>query len=120
MTAFNYTRAKATADRLITRFGQPGTLQRMTTGGPAYNPNAAAPMDYPVVFLVTDYSLAEIDGSRILATDKRVYMAVRSLEIEPSTADQLVGDGAKPFSIVEVKPLQPGATTVLYELRCRR
>ena len=117
---FDYTRSKASADRLITRFGQSATLRRPSTTGAAYNPTPGDPDNHPVTVVTLDYSTSEIDGTRILATDRRVLMAKRSLAIEPTSSDKLVIGGVSYSIIPPVKPLSPGGVVVLYELQARK
>lgn len=119
MTAFDYARPKATADRLITRFGQSGTLQRPSTTGPDYNPTIGTPTPYTVTFAVTEYADREIDGERIKSTDKKVLLAKGSLAIEPKTSDKLLIGGVA-HSIIRVEPLAPGGTVVMWTLQVRR
>ena len=118
MTAFDYARSKASADRLLTRFGQTGTLRRQTSTGTSYNPTVTN-TDYACTFVVLDYANREVDGTRILATDKRVLLAKKSLAIEPTTADKLLIGGVE-HKLIAVKPISPGGTTILYELQVRR
>lgn len=120
MTAFDYGRTKATADRLIERFGQSGFLRRRTTTGPEYDPTDGDPADHACRFAVTDYEASEIDGSRVLATDKKALLAKGSLSIEPALSDLLVESDGAVYKIVAVKSLKPGSTVVLWELQCRR
>lgn len=118
MSGFDYGRSKATADRLIARFGQVGQLQRVTKGGTPYNPTETTSyVDATIVVL--DYDVREIDGSRVLATDKKVLMAKKDLAITPTTSDRLlIGGVAHP--IVDVRPLAPGGTVVLWQLQVRK
>lgn len=116
---FDYARSKATADRLLTRFGQAATLRRPTTSGTAYNPTQGTPTDYTATVVVTDFSNREIDGTRVLATDKKALMAKASLAIEPTTSDKLLIGGVA-HSIVRVETLSPGGTTLAWTLQCRR
>jgi hypothetical protein len=119
VTAFNYARSQATADRLIKRFGQTGTLRRPTSTGPGYNPTAGEPEDHSCTFVVEDYTNREIDGARILATDKKVLLSKVGLAIEPATSDKLVVAGAE-HHIIRIAPLSPAGTVVFYELQVRR
>lgn len=121
MTAFDYARSRATADRLIKRFGQAGAIRRsVTTGGQSWNPGSGSTVttDYPCTLVLLDYSAREIDGSLIRATDKRVLIAKADLMIEPLQSDGLV-IGGKAYSIMNVSPLSPGGTVVLYEVQAR-
>lgn len=118
MTAFDYARSKATADRLIARFGQSATLRRQTNTGTSYQPTITT-TDYACTIVVLDYDLREIDGARVLATDKKVLLAKGSLAIEPTTADKLLIGGVA-HSLIDVRPLSPAGTVVLYQLQARR
>ena len=120
MTAFDYARPKATADRLITRYGQTATLRRPTTsGGTSYNPGTVTNADHACTIAVLDYSSREVDGTRIQRTDRKVLMAKASLSIEPATTDKLE-IGVDELKIVDVKPLSPAGTVVFWELQVRR
>jgi hypothetical protein len=117
--SFDYARSKATADRLISRFGQTATLRRPTVSGTAYNPSAGTPTDYSATVVVLDYDRREIDGTRILAADRKVLLAAGTLAIEPVTSDKAVIGGIE-HSIIDVAPLNPGGTVLLYQLQVRR
>ena len=68
MAGFNYLRSQATADRLISKFGQVGAIQRSAPGaGPANDPGPATVTSYSVAIAVLEYSNSEIDGTRIVA-----------------------------------------------------
>lgn len=119
MTAYDYSRPKASADRLIAKFGQAGTLRRSTSTGPAYNPTAGAPADYACTFVVDSFKAFEVDGTRVKASDLKVLLAKGSLAIEPSVSDKLLIGGVA-HTIVNVEPLAPGGVTVMWTLQCRR
>lgn len=121
MTAYNYGRLKSTADRLIAKYGRTGTLRRPgTPTGPTYDPTPGTPADYAVTYVVEDYRNGEVDGARILQSDKRLHMAVASLAVTPKTSDTLVETDGSVYKIIDVKPLQPGAATLLWEIQARR
>lgn len=120
MTAFDYARMTATSDRLIERFGQAGAIRRRTTTGPAYDPTQGDPVDHACQLVVSDYSAMEVDGTRVLATDKKVLLAKGDLTIEPGLDDVVVETGGAVYKIVSIKPLKPGSAVVLWELQVRR
>ena len=122
MTAYDYARAKATADRLIEKFGQLGAIRRTGAGtGPEYDPTPGATTDYPARFAMLDYEASEIDGTRVLATDKKALLAVGSLTISPALEDKLVeADGTVYRIVPPLKPLSPAGTVVMFEVQCRR
>jgi hypothetical protein len=117
---FNYGRMTSTADRMIERFGVAGTLRRRTTTGPAYDPTEGSPVNHACRFVVSDYSATEIDGTRVLATDKKVMLAKGSLTVEPRLSDLLVDPASSSYKIVAINPLQPGPDIVMWELQVRR
>lgn len=118
---FDYARAKATADRLIQRFGQTGTLRKAgASTGPAYNDTPGAPVDHSCRFAIVAFEQREIDGARVLATDKKAILAKGSLTVEPLPGDTLVDAAGAAYSVVDVMPLNPAGTTVMYEMQVRR
>lgn len=117
MTAFDYDRAEATAQRLITKFGQSGTIRRVTNGGTPYDPTQVE-TDFACTLVVIDYENSMIDGTRIQAGDKRVFVSTEGLTIEPTTADKVLVSSTE-HSIINVMPLNPGGTVVFHELQTR-
>lgn len=115
---FDYARSRVVADRLISRFGQEATLSRPVSTGPAHNPVEGTPQIHSVRLVVEEYRQNEIDGTRVLRTDKKVLLAKAALTIEPTTTDQLL-IGGKAHAIIDVRPLNPGGSVVLYEIQAR-
>lgn len=120
MATFDYAESKADADELIEEFGQSGYIRRTPTTGTAYNPTQGTPVDHACTFVVTDYTTREIDGTRVLSTDKKVLLAKGALTIEPLTSDRLLDPAVPGYKIVDVAPLSPAGTVVMYQLQCRR
>lgn len=118
MTSFGYARPAATAGRLIARFGQSGILRRTINSGTSYDPSGTSE-DHACTFAVEVYRAFEVDGTRIRATDKKVLLSKGSLAIEPATSDKLLIGGVE-HSIVNVEPLAPGGSAVMFTLQCRR
>jgi len=119
MSAFDYAETKADVDELIAEFGQAITLRRYEAGGEAYDPTAGGPYDVQVVGAVIDYALREIDGTRVLATDKKVLVAVGDATDPPTPAHRLVVSGVE-HAIVSVSTLAPAGTVVMWTLQVRR
>ena len=129
MTAFNYARTRATAERLIARFGQVGALRRTTSNNDPFNPGMTT-ADHRCTFAVLDYAKKDIDGSLIRQTDQLVYLSTAGLTISPETQDKLIVGGtwqASPvklngtvMTIVNVKPLSPAGTVLMWELQVRK
>ena len=120
--AFDYTRARATADRLLTRFGQSATLrQTSTTGGDPWDPSSGTTttMDTTITAAVLEYANGEVDGTLIQASDRKVYVSAEGVAVNPAPADVLI-IGFDVLSIVNVKPLSPAGTVVFWEVQARR
>lgn len=116
MVAFDYTRPRATATRLIERFGQTVTFHRVTTEtGDAWNPTQTT-TGYSAKAAVLGYEDSEIDGTMVQAGDRKLYVSV--FDIEPTTSDKVV-IGAETLRVVNVKPLNPAGTVVFFEVQCR-
>jgi len=120
LTAFDYARSKSTAESLLAKFGQTVTLKRDTAGaGPAYNPGAPTTTSYSATAVVLDYSDYERDGTFIQTGDKKVYLSTSGLSITPALSDKMVVN-SDTHSIINIKPLNPGGTVLLYEIQIRR
>ncbi|WP_146617680.1 hypothetical protein [Rhodoplanes serenus] len=119
MSAFDYARSRATADRLIARFGQSGAIRRAgAPSGDPWNPTAGESTDHPCALVVLAYDTREIDGTLIRSSDRKVLVAAGGLAVEPTAADRIVIGGTA-LEIVRVAPLAPGGTVVLYEIQAR-
>lgn len=117
MSRFDYSGVKATAERLIRRFGQDATLVRETQGGDPWDP-VTSNTEFACQAAVMAYSQNLIDGTRIQADDRQIYLSTESLTITPTTSDSLSVGGVS-FSILNVRPLNPGGTVVFYEIQAR-
>lgn len=119
MPAFDYARAAQTAERLIRKFGAAGAIRQQTPGsGPSYDPGEPESTDHAANMVVTSYTNREIDGQRILATDRKALVEP-SVGVEPTTADLLVTPDGSTLAIIDVTLLRPATTTVLYVLQVR-
>lgn len=122
MANFDYARARATADRLLTKFGRTATLrQTSTSGGDPWDPGSGTTTttDTTVTAAVLEYANSEIDGTIILASDRKVYVSAEGIAVTPVPADVLIV-GPDTLSIVNVKPLNPAGTVVMWELQVRQ
>lgn len=121
MTAFDYSRPLATANRLIERFGQLGAVARPgEPTGPSYDPGEPEPVLTPARFVITGFDAKEIDGSRVLATDKKALVAPGALTSPPSPEHRLVEANGVSWNIVHVDILRPAETDLLYTLQVRK
>jgi hypothetical protein len=116
MSTFDYSRAVATAKRLIARFGQDATLIQIANSGPAHNPTQVE-TDVSIKAAVFDYTLREREGSLIEQGDKKVYISTEGVP-SISVADK-IEFGSERQSIINLIPLSPGGTVVFYEAQVR-
>jgi hypothetical protein len=118
VTGFDYARPRATADRLIKRYGMAGKLIRAKERDP-YDPNPAEGFDeYPCRVVVTEFSLRDRESSLIEANDRKLLIAAEGLAVEPKGEDRIEVGGAS-FEIVAVMPLKPADTAILYTVQAR-
>ncbi len=118
MSSLFYDRMAQTANRLIDKYGRSITFRRATLSGSNFNPTVATE-DFTATAAIIDYSSREIDGTNILAGDKRALVKVEDLEIEPQPTDICFIGGVK-HKVVQVRPTNPGGTVVMYDVQLRR
>jgi hypothetical protein len=120
MATFDYARARSTAERLIARFGQSGTIRRYTpVGGESYDPEAFIPDDFACTLVDLDYDERQIDGTLIMRGDRMVYMSTAGLTIRPELSDKIVIAGTE-HAIKNIMPLSPGGVDVMFQLQARK
>lgn len=118
MAQFDYARARATAERLIARFGQAGVIRRVVKSGTSYDP-VLTPTDHACTLVDLDYAERNIDGALIKRGDRMVYLSTSGLAIRPELSDKVVIGGVE-HAIQNVMPLAPGGTDVFFQLQARR
>lgn len=114
MAQFDYARARATAERLIAKFGTTGAIRRSVTSGPDYDPEITE-TDYACTLVILEIDISKIDGTLIQQGDRMVYVSTKGLTIEVTVSDTLVIAG-KEHVIKQCRPLSPAGLTVYYEL----
>lgn len=110
--AFNYTRSKATAERLLANFGQTVTLRKRTASGSGRNPSYSE-TDTSVVAVDLNEVNRNAPGSLNERTDRKLLVST-SAGVAPDTNDRVLLDGEW-HTIGMVMPLAPGGTTIMYE-----
>ncbi|MFP5078307.1 hypothetical protein ACLE20_13445 [Rhizobium sp. YIM 134829] len=113
-----YARLQATAERLIAKFGQSGTLTRSAKpdavegGEPVGTP-------YTVTLVPMTYEAREIDGTLIKVGDVKLYLSAVGLPIDPKPGDLVTANG-KTFRIVNGDPNRyDGVTPVVHICQAR-
>lgn len=115
--SFDYAELATEVAEVFREMGGEGRLTMVTTG--AYDPaTGTAPVSevtVPVTCVVIDYDDEVIDGTRIQAGDKRVYMAAGAV---PKPDDVFTWMG-RALRVVAAKQLSPAGTNVMTELQVR-
>lgn len=115
---FDYARAKATADRLIARFGQAATLRQTTHSGSPTNPvgsviETSAPITLVVLPIDATQTGQDVGETTIRTTDSRIYAAVA--DMTPETGDRLeTANGT--FVVLRCNVLAPAGSAVMYDI----
>lgn len=110
---FDYAASKATAERLISRFGQDATLRQITESGDAWAPTLT---ETDTTVKVVDLNRRERDASgTLVGVTRRTLYVSASAGVTPAKGDKVVIGGTE-HEIDEVRPLAPGGTVVMHEV----
>lgn len=117
--AFDYSDFADLAAEMLAEYGQVGELERPTFTGPKHTPVMGEPEIYPATFVLTSFKSREIDGTRILQSDKRAIIAP-GLAVAPMTSDWLVEANGDRFRLLDCMTIRPATTTIAYVAQVRR
>ncbi|MFQ6184378.1 hypothetical protein ACLMJV_20830 [Sinorhizobium meliloti] len=118
MAPFNYSRPQATADRLIKRYGQTGSVKRITPPDPVYGGDPVE-TSYPAKLVPMEYDAREVDGTVILSGDMEIYISSVGLAVVPGVGDHVTANG-KTFRIINADPNNyDGVTNVVFIVQGR-
>lgn len=118
MSAF-YDRMRATATRLIDRYGYATQLERDgAPTGPPHNPQAGTPTRHDCKAVELEYSLTNRDTTLVQQGDKLGLFST-AIDIAPTKDDRILL-GGEPFNFIDLQPLSPGGQVLLYEFHARR
>jgi hypothetical protein len=118
MTNPLYTRLQGTADRMVSKFGNPGTIITVSTPGQVEG-GEPVPVSHACRLVTMAYDQRYINGSTILAGDVQIYISAIGLDIEPQVGMQ-VSAGGKTYLIVNIDPNRfDGQTPVVYVCQAR-
>jgi hypothetical protein len=68
---------------------------------------------------VLEYSNREIDGERIIAGDRRIYISAKGLPIQVAPGDHVVEASGKTWRVVQAQSLAPAGTVVFWDVQAR-
>jgi hypothetical protein len=122
MSTFDYSRLKATADRLLARFGKSSPMVLLEPGansGSSFDPVQGPPIPHSTVGVIMGYSQNAQQNPRIEADDRRALVAIGSLAGVVPKTDWLLQVAGKSYRIINIAPLEPGDVTLLWDIQCR-
>lgn len=115
-----YDDLQITAANLLSQFGQSLTITSKSAG--AYNPATGTSIitgsTQSGIGAVFDYGTKDIDGQLILQGDKKLILS--QVGITSINVDDLVTIGAKTYTVIMVKELNPAGTNVMYICQLRK
>ena len=120
MAAKDYTLARDTAMRLLTKYGAPAALvtTEITGGdGTPFNPGVETEIENPVHAALVDYTEQERAGTSIQTGDRRALVTADGVTPDTSTVLRFAGTDCQVASISEIGP---AGVAVLFDLRVRR
>ncbi|MGH0280751.1 hypothetical protein [Sinorhizobium meliloti] len=113
-----YARLQATAQRLIAKYGQAGTVKRVAPPDPVYGGDPVV-TSYPATLVPMAYEARYIDGTVILSGDMQIYISAVGLSIEPTVGDVVNANGAD-YAIINGDPNKfDGITPVVFIVQGR-
>jgi hypothetical protein len=108
-----YARMQATAQRLIAKYGQAGTVTRLTPPDPVNGGDPVA-TPYTATLVPMAYDARNIDGTVIKTGDVQIYISAVGLAITPQV-DDIATVGGKGYQIVNIDPYNfDGVTNVVF------
>lgn len=116
-----YEGLQGNASRLLSERGRAMVLRRRVPGAydPATGTAAQTVTDTACSGATFPFPALLIDGTRIQVGDLKVLLAVQGLTFEPAIGDQLLIGGAV-HQVMNVQPIGPDGTVVVYRLQVRR
>ena len=122
--AFDYSRLKATADRLIANFGKTANLIKKTKSGPKYAPVTTETTHAVTIVDLGNKSICFKDGrasqvregANVVETERTLLMAVNDGTVVPVSKDCIIVDN-ETLVIWEVETVKPGSTTLVYNIK---
>lgn len=125
---FDYAKSRATASRLILRFGQPATLRKIENVGDEWTPTQTE-TDTTITAVDLNEQVRDNSGTLVGRTRRTLYVST-SAGIAPAKGDKVfvgLDKGAVAalteqeqseviHEVDEVRPLAPGGTDVFWEV----
>lgn len=111
---FDYSNAVATATRLISAYGRSMVLRSTTETGDPWAP-VQSNVNTDIIGVSVEFRRSEIDGDVIRTDDKRILI---NSSVTPTLQDRIIDDSVD-YSIVNIREVKPGGSTIFYDLQVR-
>jgi len=120
MTGALDTRARATAETMIAKFGKAMTLKREVVGTYDATQGTApvVPVSHSVIGVVSQPSVQSVASDLAQSGDLVVMISAKALSVVPQAGDILLMDSV-PWQIITVRSTYSGEEVALYELLTR-
>lgn len=116
--AFDYSGLLATSNRLIESFGKSATLIKPGTAtGPDYDPQPGEPVESSITLVEVDWKQMYRSETLVQTGDK--FWLVSADGDEPTLEDKISLSGTE-YQLVNIEPLKPGPTLMMYTVHARR
>lgn len=120
----DYVRLEATAKRLIAANGKAVTIVRPGADtGPEWDPQPGPDTEHAAIMVETGYSLTYYSPTNrsdtLIQAGDRIGLISTNLDITPVLSDKIKIDGDT-YEFVDLQPLNPGGTTLLYQFQARK
>lgn len=113
-----YTRFQATAKRLIEKYGQSGTVKRVSPPDPIEGGEGST-IAYPAKLVPMTYDQRYVNGTTILTNDRQVYISSVGLAVVPQVGD-IVSAGGVDYHVINADPNNyDGLTNVVHIVQGR-
>ena len=120
MADFNYVKSRATADKLIAKFGGKlkGKIIRTPVGnGPKSNPGKGVPVEYPCTCVVVNWDKSKRTDSEVERNTRRMLVSALNLPVEIELTDKMIAPDGQAYRIIApINVLKPNDIIVMYDL----
>ena len=114
--SFDYTRVRATAERLLERFGQVATLVKPgTMTGPEWSPTPGPATEHTITAVDENALRRDVSGT-LIGEAVHALMVSTSAGVTPEQADRVRLADGRTLEITEVRPLAPGGVVLLWQV----
>jgi len=116
----DYVKLAATADRLVSGAGRSVSIVSKGSAVDALRPwdGASDGSTATTTGVFTNYTRREVDGTKIQANDKRLFIAAANLTGDIMNASKVI-DGSVTYQVINVRVVQPGPVVIGYDLQVR-